>query len=222
MDQHVLEDYLKQVYKLTREGRRATTTALSAALGLPAATVSKTLPRLSAMRMIEYDPYRGALLTESGTAVALEVLRHHRLLELFLHSALGMPLDEVHDEAERLEHVLSDAVEARLDALLGYPTLDPHGDPIPTPDLRLSDDRFPSLADSRPGDTLRIRRVSDTRPEVLRHLQARGIIPGATVRVVDHSPFEGLMRLDVDGREESLSLRIAETVTVEPNTEEEP
>jgi DtxR family Mn-dependent transcriptional regulator len=215
MERHVLEDYVKHIYELTQAAGRANTAALATAMGVPVPGVSKALPRLAAMGLVTHDPYRGAELTETGRLMAVEVIRHHRLAEMFLHKALGMSWDEVHAEAERLEHVLSDSIEARMDAFLGFPTEDPHGDPIPTPDLHLPEDRLPRLSEAAPGHRLVVRRVSDRDDEVLRHLEGAGIVPGAVLSVLALSPMEGIARLDLDGAERILALKIAEKVFVE-------
>lgn len=215
MEQHVLEDYLKHIHALTESAGRANTVALAAAMGAPVPAVSKALPKLSALGLVRHDPYRGVELTDAGRSMALEVIRHHRLVEMFLHQALGMSWDEVHDEAERLEHVLSDSIEARMDAFLGYPSEDPHGHPIPTPDLSMPDCRLPSLAQVEAGHAVTVRRVSDRDGEVLRYLEAAGVIPGAQLTVVSQSPIEGIVRLSVRGEERTLALKVAGDVIVE-------
>ena len=131
-----VQDYLKEIHKLRMEGRRATTSAIAERIGVRPPSVSAMLKRLSALGLAEHQPYRGVELTPAGERVALEVIRHHRLLEQYLSQALGMSLDEVHSEADRLEHALSEELEARIDSSLGYPTHDPHGDPIPDANLK--------------------------------------------------------------------------------------
>jgi len=130
-----LQDYLKEIYKLEEGGRRATTTAIARAMGVAPSSATAMLKKLAALELVEHTRYRGVTLTPAGERVALEVIRHHRLLELYLARTLGLHVDDVHDEAERLEHVLSEELEARIDSALGYPTHDPHGDPIPNADL---------------------------------------------------------------------------------------
>ena len=131
-----IQDYLKQIYKLGEDGRRVTVTALSRALGISPASVSEMIKKLAALELLEHVPYRGARLTASGERIALEVIRHHRLLELYLAETLGLDVDDVHDEADRLEHALSEELEERIDRVLGYPTHDPHGEAIPDAELR--------------------------------------------------------------------------------------
>ena len=130
-----IQDYLKEIYKLQTMGERPTTTAIARQLGVAAPSATSMLKKLSALGLVEHAPYRGATLTDDGTKIALEVIRHHRLLEQYLAETLGLPIDALHAEADRLEHVLSEELEARIDQALGYPTHDPHGDPIPNKDL---------------------------------------------------------------------------------------
>jgi DtxR family Mn-dependent transcriptional regulator len=131
-----IQDYLKEIYRLGEDGRRVTVTALSRALGISPASVSEMIKKLAALELLEHVPYRGARLTASGERIALEVIRHHRLLELYLAETLGLDVDDVHDEADRLEHALSEELEERIDRVLGYPTHDPHGEAIPDAELR--------------------------------------------------------------------------------------
>jgi DtxR family Mn-dependent transcriptional regulator len=147
--------------------------------------------RLGELGLVSHAPYRGVQLTSAGERVALEVLRHHRLLELYLAQSLGLPWDRVHDEAEVLEHVLSEELEARIADKLGHPTHDPHGDPIPTAELVLDEHPTERLADQQPGSAGRFVRVSDSDPAMLRYLGERGIAPGADYDVVDRQPFDG-------------------------------
>ncbi|MEF2279945.1 metal-dependent transcriptional regulator [Deinococcus sp. YIM 134068] len=176
------EDYLKHLYLLGQRGR-VNTQALADALGVVPASATGMLRKLSEQGLVSHAPYQGAELTGEGQRVALEVLRHHRLLELFLHRALGVPLDEVHEEAERLEHALSERLEARIAAWLGDPTHDPHGDPIPTVTGELPERAERRLTQLAPGETARIARVPDGDPAGLRALVTAGLTPGAPVRV---------------------------------------
>ncbi len=163
-----MQDYVKEIYKLRLEGKRATTSAIAARLGVRPPSVTAMVKRLSALGLAEHAPYRGVELTPAGERVALEVIRHHRLLELYLAQALGLSLDEVHSEADRLEHALSEELEARIDRSLGYPTHDPHGDPIPDAKLRLDRKRLRTLASLEPGDEATIERVPDGDDELPR------------------------------------------------------
>src|SRR5437763_7060811 len=131
-----IQDYLREIYKLDAEGKRVSVTALAQRLGVSAASVSAMVKKLSALGLADHEPYHGVMLTSAGEKVALEIIRHHRLLELYLAETLGLHVDDVHDEAERLEHAISEELESKIDRALGYPTHDPHGDPIPDRDLK--------------------------------------------------------------------------------------
>jgi DtxR family transcriptional regulator, Mn-dependent transcriptional regulator len=186
-----VEDYAKAIYALQRGEGAVSTTALAERLGVTAASASGMVRKLDEHGLVTHAPYRGVRLTETGTRLALEVLRHHRLLELYLSESLGVPWDRVHEEAEVLEHVLSEDLEALIAAKLGHPTHDPHGDPIPSADLQLPDEPTQSLAELDPGTQGTFVRVSDSDPEMLRYLAERKIAPGAEVRVEDKQPFGG-------------------------------
>ena len=187
-----VEDYAKAIYALeTREDAAVSTTALAARLGVTAASASSMVKKLAEMGLVAHERYRGVRLTPDGVKVALEVLRHHRLLEVYLAEELGVPWDRVHDEAEVLEHVLSEELEELIAAKLGHPTRDPHGDPIPTPDLRIDEGPTTALHDVEPGAQGVFVRVSDSDPEMLRYLAAHGIKPGDAFEVVDRQPFDG-------------------------------
>src|SRR5436309_9689392 len=187
-----VEDYAKAIYALETRGDTAvSTTALAERLRVTAASASSMVKKLAEMGFVQHEPYRGVRLTSKGVKVALEVLRHHRLLEVYLAEELGVPWDRVHDEAEVLEHVLSEELEALIAAKLGHPTHDPHGDPIPTPDGRIDEMPTAALSELEAGERGVFVRVSDSDPEMLRYLTARGIAPGAALEVVDKQPFDG-------------------------------
>src|SRR3954469_5511040 len=187
-----VEDYAKAIYALERRCDGAVSTnAIAERLGVSAASASGMVKKLDGLGLVSHVPYRGVQLTPDGLRVALEVIRHHRLLERFLAEELGVPWDRVHDEAEVLEHVLSEDLEAVIAAKLGHPTRDPHGDPIPTPDLRIDEGPTTALHDLEPGAHGVFVRVSDSDPEMLRYLAARGIKPGDAFEVVDGQPFDG-------------------------------
>src|SRR5262245_25303621 len=184
------EDYLKAILQLESAGEgAASTSAIAKRLEISQPSVTRMTQKLATDGLVERVPYRGVTLTDTGRRVALEVLRHHRLLELYLSDALGLPLDEVHAEADRLEHVLSDALEARIDAALGYPTHDPHGDPIPDSELRLAAGVRRPLTEVPPGERTTVVRVPDRDPELLRYLGELELVPGASVEVVACAPF---------------------------------
>ena len=187
-----VEDYAKAIYALSHEGRDpVSTTALAERLGVTAASASAMVKRLDEMGLASHAPYHGVELTERGSRLALEILRHHRLLELYLAESLGVPWDRVHDEAEVLEHVLSEELEELIARKLGDPTRDPHGDPIPTRDLVIAEDPTDTLASLEPGACGRFVRISDSDPSMLRYLAERGIAPGADFEVVEKQPFSG-------------------------------
>jgi DtxR family Mn-dependent transcriptional regulator len=187
-----VEDYAKAIYALeTRAGGAVTTNAIAARLGVTPASASGMVKRLDGMGLVTHVPYKGVQLTPQGLRVALEVLRHHRLLELYLAENLGVPWDRVHDEAEVLEHVLSEELEELIATKLGNPTHDPHGDPIPTRDGQIVERRTQSLQTLETGDRGTFVRISDEDPEMLRYLAERGISPGDAFEVVDKQPFDG-------------------------------
>jgi DtxR family transcriptional regulator, Mn-dependent transcriptional regulator len=187
-----VEDYAKAIYALElRESDAVSTNALADRLGVTAASASGMVKRLGELGLVEHQPYRGVALTEEGRRVALEVIRHHRLLELYLVKTLGVPWDRVHQEAEVLEHVLSEELEELIASKLGDPTHDPHGDPIPTRDLTIEEGVTQSLQALETGARGTFARVSDSDPEMLRFLAERGIAPGDQLEVVDKQPFDG-------------------------------
>lgn len=187
-----VEDYTKAIYALeARDGQPVSTTALAERLGVTAASASGMVKRLGDLGLVSHRRYHGVLLTEAGRRVALEVIRHHRLLELYLVESLGVPWDRVHQEAEVLEHVLSEELEELIAAKLGDPTLDPHGDPIPSRELTIEEVTTESLQSLEPGVRGTFARVSDSDPDMLRYLSERGIAPGDSLEVVERQPFGG-------------------------------
>ena len=204
-----MQDYVKEIYKLRLEGKRATTSEIAERLGVRPPSVTAMVKRLSALGLAEHAPYRGVELTPAGERVALEVIRHHRLLELYLTQALGLSLDEVHSEADRLEHALSEELEARIDRSLGYPTHDPHGDPIPDAALRLDRKRLRTLASLEPGDEATIKRVPDGDDELLRYLAKLALVPGKKVKLRSAEPFGGPLTVRVGKAEHAISRELA-------------
>jgi DtxR family Mn-dependent transcriptional regulator len=186
-----VQDYAKAIYTLEARDGVASTTDLATLLEVRPASVSGMLRKLSALGLVEHERYRGVRLTERGRRVALEVIRHHRLLELFLVENLGMTWDEVHAEAEVLEHALSEELEELIAEKLGNPTVDPHGDPIPSRELKLAETAAPALSELEPGEAATFVRISDSDPEMLRFLGERGIVPGARLELVERQPFDG-------------------------------
>ena len=201
-----IEDYLKAVYTLALRSEGSVATGdLAGRLGVTPATATAMLKRLDGLGLARHEPYHGVSLTPAGERVALEVIRHHRLLESYLSEALGMPWDRVHQEAEILEHYISEELEDLIATKLGDPSHDPHGDPIPGRDLEP-----PEEGESRPleslqeGEAATFTRVSDSDPEMLRYLADRGIRPGAAIRLTGRQPFGGPLFVEVDGSEHAL------------------
>jgi DtxR family transcriptional regulator, Mn-dependent transcriptional regulator len=187
-----VQDYAKAIYALqTRAGGAVSTNDLADRMDVTAASASGMVRKLDDLGLVTHEPYRGVALTAAGERVALEVLRHHRLLELYLAESLDVPWDRVHDEAEVLEHVLSEELEELIANKLGNPTHDPHGDPIPTRDGRIDEGHTASLQELEPGDCGTFVRVSDSDPEMLRYLSDIGIAPGDGLEVIDKQPFHG-------------------------------
>jgi DtxR family Mn-dependent transcriptional regulator len=209
-----VEDYLKAVYALDAEGKRATTSALAERMHVSAPSATAMMKRLAELGLVERAPYRGVVLTQKGRLCALEVLRHHRLLERYLADSLGMSLDEVHAEADKLEHVLSEELEARIDAALGYPTHDPHGDPIPDSELRIADGAFRSLVDLGPGDSAIVVRVPDGDAELLRYLAEIALVPGQELELTRSAPFGGPLTVRTGSGEHAIARELAATVGI--------
>jgi DtxR family transcriptional regulator, Mn-dependent transcriptional regulator len=211
-----VEDYCKSIFSLeSRAQGPVLTNALAERLGITAGSVSAMLRKLEELELITHTPYKGVRLTPAGRRVALEVIRHHRLLELFLAKTLEMSWDRVHAEAEVLEHVLSEELEELIAAKLGDPRLDPHGDPIPSADLELAEPETHSLDSLAVGDRGVFVRVSDSDPEMLRYLSERGISPGDPLEVLDRQPFGGPLLVSLAGREHALGGMLARSIRVE-------
>jgi DtxR family transcriptional regulator, Mn-dependent transcriptional regulator len=212
-----IEDYAKAIYALQRrvDGHPVATNDLAERLRVTPASVSAMLKKLDERGLVEHVPYRGVLLTPAGERVALEVLRHHRLLELYLAEHLGVPWDRVHEEAEALEHVISEDLEARIAAKLGQPTHDPHGDPIPSVDLQIDEGHAHALESLEPGARGRFVRVSDSDPEMLRYLDQRGVRLGDELEVVSRQPFGGPLTVRFGGELHTLGGGLAAAMRVE-------
>ncbi len=210
-----VEDYAKAIYTLQRRADSpVTTTALAERLDVSAASASGMVRRLSEIGLVKHEPYKGVELTERGNAVALEVIRHHRLLELLL-AELGVPWDRVHDEAEVLEHHISEELEALIAERLGDPTHDPHGDPIPTADLSVDEGSSIALNDLEIGQRGRFVRVSDSDPEMLRYLSDLGLAPGEQLELIGREPFEGPLVVGFGGKQHPLGIALASAMRVE-------
>jgi DtxR family Mn-dependent transcriptional regulator len=209
------ENYVKAIYALQQRGAAAVTTnALAERLDVTPASASGMVKKLGTLGLVRHEPYRGVELTHAGERLALEVLRHHRLLELYLAERLGMPWDRVHDEAEVLEHVISEELEELIAAKLGHPTHDPHGDPIPTPELTVDERRTVTMQSLDAGDHGVFVRISDSDPEMLRYLGDRGIAPGDRFEVVEKQPFAGPVFVRFGGETHVLGGTLAEAMRV--------
>jgi DtxR family Mn-dependent transcriptional regulator len=211
-----IEDYLKAIYLVQQHTETVTTSLLAEQLGgLRPGSVTGMIKKLADMGLVTHTRYYGVELTQPGERVALEVIRHHRLIELFLVQALGYSWDEVHDDADQLEHVISEKMEARIAARLGHPTIDPHGDPIPTIEGVMPDTRGVSIADLPLAATGQVVRVGEQQAERLRYLGDLGLIPGALVQIIASAPFEGPVSVQVNGAIHALDRRLARTIFVE-------
>src|SRR3954453_6288309 len=210
------QDYLKAIHHLLRKegGERVGTVVLAKWLGISAASVTSMIKKLAEEGLVTHSPYQGVALTERGEKAALEMLRHHRLLETFLTEQLGMPWHEVHVEADRLEHALSESLGDRLDAALGHPTTDPHGAPIPTKEGLLNAPVTTLLWAARPGDCVTVSEVEDEDAALLTHLADLGLVPGARVEVVSKGPFGGPLHVRVGEHEHALGEIVAGAVLV--------
>jgi DtxR family Mn-dependent transcriptional regulator len=212
-----MEDYLKAIYLLQQRAETVSTSLLAEQLGgLKPGSVTGMVKKLAETQLVTHTPYYGVRLTPAGERIALEVIRHHRLIELYLVEALGYGWDEVHDDADALEHVISERLEARIAAVLGQPTLDPHGDPIPTLEGVMPDSSQMCIADLAVGASRRIVRVSEQQADRLRYLADLGLVPGADVEVTESAPFEGPVSVRVGEQQHALDRRLARTIFVEP------
>lgn len=219
LNHQAIEDYLKTIYKLARKESPVSTSRLAEARQVKPASATGMIKRLSNLGLADYEKHRGVTLTDEGERIALEVIRHHRLIELYLIEALGYTWDEVHTEADILEHVISEKLEQRIAAFLGFPRFDPHGDPIPTldGDVEVFDTR--ALVTLSPGQQARIRRIKeDHKPELLRYLATIGLHPGTEVTVLAAEPFDGPLTIEVDGESALIGYRAASMVLVDQPT----
>ena len=215
------ENYAKALYELQGRGERAVgTSAVAERLGVTRASASGMLRRLADEGLVEYAPYHGARLTPEGERIALEMIRHHRLIELFLAEVLGMPWDRVHSEAEVLEHHISEELEELIATKLGQPALDPHGDPIPDRDLAVGRDDSLPLEELQPGERAKFVRVSDSDASMLRYLAERRIHPGAGLKVKGREPFGGPLIVEIAGHAHPLGPELARSMRVERRVEE--
>ncbi len=208
------EDYLKAIYSLEREQGKVLTTQLAQRLKVTPASTTGMLRKLSEMKLVSYIKYQGVALTNSGRKIALEVIRHHRLLELYLNEVMGMPWDKVHLEAEKLEHAISEELEDRIDQLLGFPTKDPHGSPIPSKSGKVQKSASSNLADLKTGQHALIAEVDDENSELLRYAGDLGLFPGESVTVIAVAPFKGPLTLKLKEKEVVVGREAAEKILV--------
>ena len=214
-----IQDYLKHIFELSEDGTPASTNDLAARLGVAPASVTGMVQKLASTEppLVDYRKHQGVTLTDEGQRAALEIIRHHRLLETWLVQTLGYSWDEVHEEACRLEHVISEDFEARIAAALGHPSRDPHGELIPGVDLQMPDDNSTPLSSLRPPQAATIIRVNANDPALLRHLEELGMVPGANLNVIAHSPFDSNLTIELGDREFVAGPAITNNIFVEQN-----
>jgi DtxR family transcriptional regulator, Mn-dependent transcriptional regulator len=210
------EDYIKAVYRLEREGEKVTTSALAEQLQLADASITDMIKKLSEKGLIHYEPYRGVGLTARGKRAALKIVRRHRLWEMYLVRFLGFSWDQVHDEAERLEHATSDEMEQRLDSALGFPMTDPHGDPIPDAKGELAPPEYTALSEYSVGDVVKVLRVSDDDSQMLQHAAKMGLKLNKKLIVKEKRTFDGSMVVKVGMKEQFISQQMAHSIFVRP------
>ena len=211
------QDYLKHIYELTTSGESASTNALSERLNVKPASVTNMVQKLASAEpaLVEYKKHQGVTLTKEGKKAALEVIRHHRLLEAWLVETLGYSWDEVHEEAERLEHVISEHFERRIAAAMGHPLRDPHGELIPTADLRMPAEESEPLTALRPYQKARIQSVQSADDDLLRYLESRGLVPEARIEILDYSPFDHNLTVKAGKKTSVLGLSVTSKIFVE-------
>ena len=213
------KDYLNAIYTLSVNGLPASANDLAKRLNIAAASVTGMLKRLAQTTppLVNYRKHRGVTLTSAGERAALEIIRHHRLLETYLHESLGFSWDEVHEEAERLEHAISEKFEARIDKILGHPTHDPHGEPIPDLNLVMPQEASTRLSTLRPPQEATIERVDAEDGSLLRYLQEKSLVPGSKLKIRAHSPFDGNLTLEINGKKMILGPAITHHIFIEEN-----
>ena len=209
-----MQDYLREIYKLQSDSGRVKTSTLAERMGVAAPSATAMVKKLAALGLAEHELYRGVRLTPTGERTALEALRHHRLLELYLAETFELGLDAVHAEADRLEHALSETLERRIDEALGSPRRDPHGDPIPDARLRIAEPKAQPLSQLGPGDEATVLRIPDRDGELLRYLATLSLIPGQRVVFVAAEPLRGPVTVRTAGRETAISRELADQIRV--------
>jgi DtxR family Mn-dependent transcriptional regulator len=208
------QDYLREIYKLQADGERVPTTTLARRMSVAPPSATAMIKKLAELGLVEHAPYRGVRLTPAGERIALELVRHHRLLELYLVQTLAVGIDSVHAEADRLEHVLSEELERKIDQALGGPTHDPHGDPIPNARLKLQPAKTRPLTALEPGARATVTSIPDGDPALLRYLVSLALLPGQPVTLIEAAPFSGPLTVQVDGRETTISVQLAAQIRI--------
>jgi DtxR family Mn-dependent transcriptional regulator len=209
-----IQDYLKTIYKLGTAGQPVTTNAIAERLAVSQASVTGMMKKLADLKLISHTPYYGVELTASGRKIALEIIRHHRLLERYLAEALGYSWDRVHEEAEKLEHVISEEFEDRVAEYLGHPKTDPHGAPIPTKDGKIEERELTRLTSAESGQKVRVEQVSDKDPEMLRYLGKIGIFPDVELQVIEKAPFGGPLTVRIGKIEHHLGSGLTDSILI--------
>lgn len=216
MISQAVQDYLKKIYKLQiQQTEMVSTTDISKEMGVSSASVTGMLKRLATMNFVDYNSYKGVRLTNQGEKIALEIIRHHRLLETYLKELLGYPLEKIHDEACRLEHVISEEFADKITEMLGNPTHDPHGHPIPTKDGTIEKYNDLTLADSQPGIEVVIKRLSDEDSKLLGYLEKIGLMPNSQFEILDKAPFNGPITIKQNGDEKIIGYEVAKCIFIE-------
>jgi DtxR family Mn-dependent transcriptional regulator len=215
LSHQAIEDYLKTIYALAEAESPVTTSRIAEARQVKPASVTSMLQRLASLNLVNYEKHYGVTLTENGQKIALEVIRHHRLIELYLIEALGFRWDEVHEQADVLEHVISEKLEERIAAVLGHPTVDPHGDPIPSREGAIVAVQMQRLATLKQGDKARVARIpADENSEMLRYLAELGLVPGQAILITAVAPFDGPVTLEINGQSKVIGHIVANSVLV--------
>lgn len=216
LNHQAIEDYLKTIYRLEQEESPVSTSRIAAARNVRPGSATSMIQRLDRLKLLHYEKHRGVTLTSSGRDIALEVIRHHRLVELYLIEALGFSWDEVHEQADILEHVISEQLEERIAAALNYPEFDPHGDPIPSKEGRISEADHDRLTAITPGTVAIVSRIpDDADSSLLRYLGELGLVPGSEIELVDAAPFDGPLTIKIDGEKRIVGYKVADSVLVE-------
>ena len=215
LNHQAIEDYLKTIYMLAQESSPVSTSRIAEARDVKPASATSMIQRLAKLNLVNYEKHYGVTLTPDGEKLALEVIRHHRLIELYLIEALGFTWDEVHEQADILEHVISEKLEERIAAVLNHPEFDPHGDPIPSKEGVITRVDSQLLTKLKVGDSAEVLRIpDDTNGELLRYLAQLGLVPGVQITVMEVAPFDGPLTLDIDGKQQVIGRNVAASILV--------